>query len=146
MAVGKGGLKVQPLAEGRCTPLDLRHPPRPPKPGDRPPNLCGVMMLRPTGKGEMIIEVRGATMTQFAQRLSGRVDRTVVDKTGIPGKFNFHLEFTPDPNMPGQAVPPDNPPPPPEPGATLFVALQGQIGLKLSSRKGPVSFFIADRV
>ena len=35
-------------------------------------------------------------MTQLAQRLSGRVDRTVVDKTGIPGKFNFHLEFTPD--------------------------------------------------
>ena len=105
MTVGKGGLKVQPLAEGACTPLDLTHPPAPPKPGDPPPNLCGVMMMGPTGKGNMMIEVRGSTMTQFAQRLSGRVDRTIVDRTGVAGKFNFHLEFTPDPYMRGQAAP-----------------------------------------
>jgi len=42
---GKGGLKVQPLAEGACTPLDLTHPPAPPKPGDLPPNLYGIMMI-----------------------------------------------------------------------------------------------------
>jgi uncharacterized protein (TIGR03435 family) len=158
MTVGKGGLKVQPLAEGACTPIDLAHPPAPPKPGDPPPNVCGVMMMGPTGKGDMIIEVRGSTMTQFAQRLSGRMDRTVVDKTGIGGKFNFHLEFAPDPNMPGQTLPggrggdvgnaanPGNPVPPPDPGPDLFVALQEQIGLKLSSDKGPVSFLIIDRV
>ncbi len=158
MTVGKGGLKVEPLAEGACTPLDLTHPPPPPKPGDPPPNLCGVMIMGPAGKGDMMIEVRGSTMTQFAQRLSGRVDRTIVDKTGIAGKFNFHLEFTPDPYMLGQAVPagrggnvdnaanPGNPAPSPDPGPNLFVALQEQIGLKLSSDKGPVSFLIIDHV
>src|SRR5579872_4203650 len=96
MTVGKGGLKVQAVPEGSCTPIDLTHPPPLRKPGDPAPNLCGAMMLAPTGKGEMMIEVRGSTMTQFAQRLSGRVDRMVVDKTGIPGMFNFHLEFAPD--------------------------------------------------
>jgi len=147
MTVGKGGLKVQPLAEGSCTPIDLTHPPPPPKPGDPPPNLCGTMMLAPTGNGAMMmIEVRGSTMTQFAQRLSGRVDRTVVDKTGIPGKFNFRLEFAPDRNMPGQAVPPDSLAPPSDAGPSLFVALQEQIGVKLSSDKGPVSFLIVDHV
>jgi uncharacterized protein (TIGR03435 family) len=158
MTVGKGGLKVQPLAEGACTPLDLTHPPAPPKPGDPPPNLCGIMMMGSNGKGEMTIEVRGSTMTQFAQRLSGRVDRTIVDRTGIAGKFNFHLEFAPDPNMRGQAVPagrgadlgnatnPGTPAPSPDPGPSLFVALQEQIGLKLSSGKGPVSFLIVDHV
>src|ERR1051325_11182055 len=70
MTVGKGGLKVKPLAEGACTALDLSHPPPPPKPGGPAPNVCGIMMMGPTGKGDMIIEVRGATMTQFAQRLS----------------------------------------------------------------------------
>jgi uncharacterized protein (TIGR03435 family) len=158
MTVGKGGLKVQPLAEGACTPLDLTHPPAPPKPGDRPPNLCGVMMMGPTGKGDMMIEVRGSTMTQFAQRLSGRVDRTIVDRTGIAGKFNFHLEFTPDPYMRGQAAPagrgedagnaasPGSPAPSSDSGPDLFGALQAQIGLKLSSDKGPVSFLIIDHV
>src|ERR1700693_909824 len=141
-----------------CTPLNLTHPPAPPKPGDPPPNLCGVMIMGPTGKGDMMIEVRGSTMTQFAQRLSGRVDRTIVDKTGIAGKFNFHLEFTPDPYVRGQGVPairgrdvgntsnPSNPAPPADPGPDIFVALQEQIGLKLSSDEGPVSFLIIDHV
>ena len=104
----------------------------------------------------MMIDVRGSTMSQFAQRLSGRVDRTVVDKTGIAGKFNFHLEFTPDPAIPGQNFPgarggnqdqttnPANPPPAPESGPDLFVALQEQIGLKLTSDKGSVSILIID--
>jgi len=158
MTVGKGGLKVKPLAEGACTPLDLTHPPAPPKPGDPPPNLCGVMLMGPTAKGDMMIEVRGSTMAQFAQRLSGRVDRAVVDKTGIAGKFNFHLEFTPDPYMRGQALPAGrggdaggtaaspNPAPPADSGPNLFVALQEQVGLKLSSDRGPVSFLIIDHV
>jgi uncharacterized protein (TIGR03435 family) len=140
MTAGKGGLKVQPLAEGACTPLDLTHPPAPPKPGDPRPDFCGVMMMGPAGKGAMMLEVRGATMTQFAQRLSGRVDRTVVDKTGITGKFNFHLEFTPDPSMPGQGVPgprggdagnaadPANPAAPADADhPSLFAALQEQV-------------------
>jgi uncharacterized protein (TIGR03435 family) len=110
------------------------------------------MMMGPLAKGEMMMEVRGATMTQFAQRLSGRLDRTVVDKTGIAGMFNFHLEFAPDPHIPGQALPggrggdPGNPAPVSDAGPDLFVALQEQIGLKLSSDKGPVSFLIIDRV
>ena len=35
---------------------------------------------------------------------------------------------------------------PPDPGPNLFVALQEQIGLKLSSDKGPVSVLIIDHV
>jgi uncharacterized protein (TIGR03435 family) len=158
MTAGKGGLKVQPLAEGACAPLDLEHPLPLQKPGDPPPNVCGVLLFRPTGKGGMTIEARGSTMTQFAQRLSQFLDRTVVNKSGIAGKFNFQLEFTPDPNMPGQSAlssrgsdsgdgaNPGNPTPPPDSGPDLFAALQEQIGLKLSSEKGPVSFLIIDHV
>jgi len=87
----------------------------------------------------MVLEVRGSTMRQLAQRLSGRLDRTVVDKTGIPGGFNFHLEFTPDSHITGQGLPagrggepgnaadPGNPALPPDPGPNLFVAVQEQI-------------------
>ena len=149
MTVNKGGLKVKPLAEGACTPIDLTHPPHPPAPGEPPPNLCGLMMMGPNPNGTMSIEVRGATMTQLAQRLSGRLDHTVVDKTGIAGMYNFRLEFAPDPAMRGQSIPngPTNPAPSPADVAPgLFVALQEQIGLKLSADKAPGSVLIIDHV
>ena len=46
----------------------------------------------------------------------------------------------------GNAADPSNPAPPPDPGPNLFVALQEQIGLKLSSDKGPVGVLIIDHV
>ncbi len=158
MTVGKGGLKLQLLAEGACTPIDFVHPPPPPsKPGELP-NICGVMMIRSTGTGEVEIDVRGSTMAQFAQRLSQFAGRTVVDKTGLAGRFNFQLEFTPDPAISGQNFPgvrkgntgnaanSGSPLPPSEPGPDLFVALPEQIGLKLLSEKGQVSVLIIDHV
>jgi uncharacterized protein (TIGR03435 family) len=148
MTVGKGGLKVAALAEGACAPIDLSHPPPPPAPGESRALPCGVMTMGSTPKGEMFMEVHGATMTQLAQRLSGRLDRSVVDQTGVAGKFNFRLEFVPDPHMSGQAVAggrggdAGNP----DAGPDLFVALQEQVGLKLSSAKGPESYLIIDHV
>jgi len=142
MILGKSGLKLQPLAKGACAPIDFVHPQEPPKPGE-PPNLCGVMMIRRVENGNMQIDVRGSTMTQFAQRLSQLADRTVVDQTGIAGQFNFHLEYAPEPGMfgghegnAGNATNPGNPLPSAEAGPDLFVALREQIGLKLSSEKG----------
>jgi len=157
MTLGKGNLRVQP-AVGGCTALDLRNPPTLPKPGEPAPRVCGVLTIRPTGTVDMTIEVSGS-MTQLAQRLSQFLDRTVVDKTGVTGTFNFRLQFVPDRNMPGQAAfagrggysgdaanPANaaNAAPPPDFGPDLFVALQEQIGLKLSSDKGPVSFLVID--
>lgn len=150
MTTGKGGLKVQPLAEGACTPLDLTHPPAPPKPGAPLPNVCSVMTIGPGANGNMRMEVRGATMTQFAQRLSGRLDRSVINRTEITGMFNFRLEFAPDPLMPGQQFPPGlrgdtpNSPPPADSGPNLFTALQEQLGLKLESATGPVEMLVID--
>ena len=159
MTVGKGGLKGQPLTAGAWAPIDLTHAPSPPKPGEPLPNLCGAMLIMPrNGNGEMTIEVQGSTLTQFAQRLSGRVDRALVDKTGIPGMFDFHLEFMPDAILSGQGVPAGregdpgnaadtgNPASRPDLGPDLFVALPEQIGLKLSPDKGSVSFLIVDQV
>ncbi|MGA2072611.1 MAG: M56 family metallopeptidase [Terriglobia bacterium] len=154
MTVAKGGLKLQPLAEVACTPMDLLNP-APAKPGDLP---CGVPLIRPTGTGDMRLDILGSTMTQFAQGLSRLAGRTVTDKTGIEGQFNFHLEFTPDPGMltlgpPGMRPPnggsaanPSSPQSPTGSGPDLFVGLREQIGLKLSSEKAPVSVLIIDHV
>jgi len=155
LTVGKGGIKPARLPEGGCTPIDLTHPPRPQAPGEPPPNLCGLLMTGPVANGGIMMELRGSTTKQLAQTLSGRLDRPVVDKTEIAGLYTFHLEFAPDPGMPGFQVPR------PEPGAagagsnpapadtalpTIFTALQEQLGLKLTSEKGPVQYLIIDHV
>lgn len=59
----------------------------------------GVIMTDPQKKWDVMIEVRGSTMAQFAGRLSGRLNRTVVDNTSITGRFNLHLEFTRGPQV-----------------------------------------------
>ncbi|MGA2987683.1 MAG: TIGR03435 family protein, partial [Terriglobia bacterium] len=104
MTLGKRGLKVQPLAEVACTPIELVHPRPPAKPGELP-NNCGVPMVDRTGTGDLRIKVLGATMTQFAQGLSRLAGRTIIERTGVAGRFNFHLEFTPDPGMPAIGPP-----------------------------------------
>ncbi len=157
LTVGKSGLKVQPLKEGSCTPLDVNHIPRPPAPGEPMPNICGSMTTR-MNRGTMTMEVRGVTMTQFCQRLSGLVDRPVIDKTATGGKFDFHLEFTPDettgglggrggrgepgsPGDPGSAAPPVA-----TAGPSIVAALQEKLGLKLVPEKGPVEYLAIDHV
>jgi uncharacterized protein (TIGR03435 family) len=61
------------------------------------------------------------------------VDRPVIDQTGLKGRYDFTLEWTPDNVPPGDATAP-----------SLFTAVQEQLGLKLESRKAPVEIIIVD--
>ena len=62
------------------------------------------------------------------------VDRAIVDKTGLDGTYNVHLEWAAD------ALADDA-------GRTsIFSALQEQLGLKLESAKGPVEVLVVDGV
>ncbi len=92
--------------------------------------------------------VQNATMGDFTQLMQAVVlDRPVVDQTGIQGRWNFVLKWTPDESQfggMGVKVPPptnaaDAPPP-------LFTAIQEQIGLKLEARKAPVDVIVIDHV
>jgi uncharacterized protein (TIGR03435 family) len=92
--------------------------------------------------------VRNATMDAVAQVLQGSVfDRPVVDNTGLQGRWDFTLKWTPDESQfsgLGVKVPPpsnaaDAPPP-------FFTAIQEQIGLKLEAGKAPVPVLVIDHV
>lgn len=79
----------------------------------------------------------GMLLSNLADQLSREVGRQVVDKTGLQGRYDFTLHWTPDapaggPGGPGDAPPPDSS------GPSIFTALQEQLGLKLESQKGPV--------
>ena len=83
------------------------------------------------------------TIAGFSAYLSRLVDRVVIDGTGLSGKFDFDVRFTPGSEAgqsPGAAVriDPDAP--------SIFTALQEQLGLKLESTRGPVDVLVIDSV
>ena len=97
------------------------------------------------------LESRGATMATLSQLLSQQISATVVDKTGLTGKYDFTLSFTPDNFMinghpPGGAGP-DSGAQSQEPvGPSLFTAVQEQLGLKLVAEKQSVDVVVIDHI
>jgi uncharacterized protein (TIGR03435 family) len=155
MTVAKGGLKIQPIGEDGCTKLDPGNPLGRDEMvalGAGPKPVCGSMNMMRSPGGLSRWTIGGETMQNLAGTLSAFMDRHVVDKTGIEGKFNVRLEFVPDEHVPGpdkreRAGPPVAPVESPAPdGPTIFGALEEQLGLKLGSIKGPHGFLVIDHV
>ena len=97
--------------------------------------------------GRGLINADGAPMSIFVTQLSNQLGRSVTDKTGLTGNYNFKLEWTPDQNDPRiSELHPDAPPPVDSAGPTIFTALQEQLGLKLEAQKGPVEILVIDRI
>ena len=90
----------------------------------------------------IVLPARNATMTDFASLMQRAIlDRPVVDRTGLTGRYDFDLEWAPDETQFGGDLPPapaDAPSPP------LFTAIQQQLGLKLDPTKGTVAALVID--
>ena len=43
-----------------------------------------------------VVQIHGYTLAEFAVFAGSMTYRPVIDKTGIAGRFDFHLEFAPD--------------------------------------------------
>jgi uncharacterized protein (TIGR03435 family) len=150
LSVAKGGPKLQMAPQGSCMIVDRDHPFLGVAAGQAPPRVCG--MIQATNGG---LDTYGQTMAGLCLQLSGRLDREVIDKTGIGGMFNFRLEAPPaylfpdlsadgssglrDPSSP--MTTPDSP----DVYAAIQAALQ-KLGLKLERTKGPDEFLVIDRV
>jgi uncharacterized protein (TIGR03435 family) len=96
----------------------------------------------------MRIDGGKASMSEFVRILAAVLSRPVIDNTGFTGVFDPHLAFTPDENPQGLLGPgPASTPPPSDPTKpSIFAALQEQLGLKLSSSKGPVEVLVIDHL
>jgi uncharacterized protein (TIGR03435 family) len=116
-------------------------------------NLPGIG-IRP-GTGGITLNMVNATIPDFTGFLQILVlDRPVVDKTGIQGRFDYQCTFTPDESQFG-----GHPPPMPgqdkNNGATdtaaavapsLYDAVQQELGLKLSAEKTAVDVIAIDHI
>src|SRR5579864_6084958 len=87
----------------------------------------------------------GATLEMLTTALGNQLGRPVLDRTGLEGSFDFKLEWAAEA---GASSPPggDVPPPVDPNGASIFTALQEQLGLKLESTKGPIEVLVIDHV
>jgi uncharacterized protein (TIGR03435 family) len=112
-------------------------------PPDKLPELVSVVF-----PDRVLLPARSATMAEFASHLTNRgvLDRPVVDKTGLSGKYDFDLEWADDETQFGgklrkRASPDDGPDKP-----DFFAALQQQLGLRLDATKGPIDVLVIDQV
>jgi uncharacterized protein (TIGR03435 family) len=148
LTVGKAG-KLVPAKEGSCIPIDASNLGRPDTVTGVMPKYCGGGSMRMTN-GAMVADIPGATMEEFAGRLlSTYMQKKVVDRTGLTGRYDIHLEFAPE-RPAGPVMLNGAPAPPevilPESGALPFTAaIAQQLGLKLSSDKAPVEVIVVDR-
>ncbi len=102
--------------------------------------------------GSGSLRFQNAGPPNLAFQLSLQLGRTVIDKTGLTGQYDFALEWAPEPGQGGPqsiGLPPDPSLkfPPADPNRpSLFTALQEQLGLRLDSEKGPVDMIVIDSV
>ena len=138
LTVGKGGPKLRTARQGSCIPFDFGHPPAAP----RQP-VCG--MFRPGRNGEGV-DTYGQTIAGLCEQFSAGLDRDVIDKTGVTGKFDIHLDLSSADLCSGCATPDS---PVPAAASDAFGAISAavrELGLKLEASKAPAEFVVIDHV
>jgi len=83
--------------------------------------------------GKMV--ATNTTMANLTVYLARQLERPVLDRTSLSGKYSFQLQWTPE-TGPCPGASDDSP--------SLFTALEEQLGLKLESINGPVDSLIID--
>jgi uncharacterized protein (TIGR03435 family) len=138
VTVAKGGLKMK-LSEDQTPPAP---PDGPPRPGTAPRG--GMRMARGDFQGSAV------SMENVVLMIGSLAGHRAIDKTGVTGLYDFHLQWTPDvfsaplPFEPRGAAPPQ---PPGDPaGPSLITAIEEQLGLRLRSTKGTVEALIIESI
>lgn len=111
LTIAKGGLRMQAAPEDG-------H------------NDAGLNAFR-TNEARAGVVGKRLPMDVLTRFLSNQVARTVVDQTGLTGKYDFRLVYSPE--MGDMA------------GPSIFTAVQEQLGLKLEAGKGPEEVVVIDR-
>jgi uncharacterized protein (TIGR03435 family) len=89
----------------------------------------------------ILLPARNASMADFASVLQRAIlDRPVLDKTGLTGRYDFDLQWAPDESQFGGEIPAstDASVPP------FFTAIQQQLGLRLVAMHGPIQAIVVD--
>jgi uncharacterized protein (TIGR03435 family) len=136
LVVARQGFNLSPTDGRSCTARDpTQFPPPPFDPSQK--QACGIIKLL-AGPHKVIFALPGATVTEFSKYLPDAAGRAVVDKTGITGLFDFHMEFA---RGTVQSLEPS-----PDNDAQSVFSAVAQIGLRLQPAKGSKEFLVIDTV
>jgi uncharacterized protein (TIGR03435 family) len=100
------------------------------------------------GPGVLSLVRRNTGLDGVAKALQSNIlDRPVVNHTGLTGRYDFNLKFTPDVSQfanfgagaPAASPDPDAPP-------DIFAAFEQQLGLKLESTRAPVDVMVIEKI
>jgi uncharacterized protein (TIGR03435 family) len=94
-----------------------------------------------TGRGSLTL--RGMPFAQFTQYLSPSLDRVLIDRTGLDGRYDIELKWSPSQTPEAGAAPPpigdqDRP--------ALVTAIREQLGLTLQPTRATVEVLVIDSV
>jgi uncharacterized protein (TIGR03435 family) len=126
LVIAKDGLKMPRSTQDCSVPGDRSMP-------------CGGFRLYQRSQ----LSGRNVPIFELIDVLAILTGRYVVNNSGLSGNFDIKLQWSPDETLALGAetnAPPDDPG-----GASLFTALQQQLGLKLESQRGPVPVLTVDR-
>jgi len=110
---------------------------------------CSIMPVMNGGNlsAGLGMQMKGQPLSMIVSLLTQVTGKTIVDKTGLTGRYDFELTFDPEVlmrmvsqlgiNIPAGSLPPSNAP-------SLLTALQEQLGLKLENDKAPGQVLVID--
>jgi uncharacterized protein (TIGR03435 family) len=113
------------------------------------PPRCNVYALSVKADRSRQLGSRNTTMELLAASLPslGNLGRPVLDQSGLTGRFDFVLEWAPEPARPSHADAPADAPAASDPqGPTFLQALHDQLGLKLEATNGRIPVLVIDHV
>jgi len=84
------------------------------------------------------------TMAMLTHLLMSVTGRYVQDATGMTGRYDIALDWTPEDAAPPRTDPATPLPAPTPIGPSIFTAVREQLGLKLEPRNGPVPVLVID--
>jgi len=147
LVVAKGGLKIKEAKPGEASPYNFKSVDGSVNPdGTRAAYTGAGVTVRPAPDGNMMWVFQQSHFSSLAKDfLSTQTGRHVIDKTGLTGPYNFALIFMPEQNAVAAAPEADGSASEPS-RASIFTALQEQLGLKLDSAEGPVSHLFIDHI
>lgn len=158
LTVAKSNSNLRPTKEGSCIERDAEdfRSPATIKPSDLS-KYCGtgtaakpIGLVGSTDGLVSSMDWHGLSMAGLVSIIVPYVDRPVIDKTGLTGLFDFHLEYVPNHSWPrilNGSIVVDSPGPSDSSiGPSIIAAFREQLGLKLSPAHANVEFIVIDQV
>jgi uncharacterized protein (TIGR03435 family) len=145
LTIAQDGLKLK-LSEDQS-------PPKPMDPSTRPKSLPGEQ-IPPVSRGGYFattgyFEADDLDFSLFISHLSVVLGRSIIDKTGLKGRYDIKIQYKPEVGQPGVQSEGMRSPFAPEPTfplPTIATAIREQLGLKLESTKELIEVIFIDSV